>query len=136
MSLQTNITLTPTTGGTAVALHGCKGQILLSVRQGARFRRPSSSAAGYQHIGSDAPSSVLEIWHATATIAAAKAVVALLNSLVYSLVSVTYKEHTGLRCVVTGIEITKLVATRGSIITGSTPALARIEGTITLEHAP
>lgn len=136
MSLQTRLLITPIGGGTAVSLHGCRGQILLSVRQGQRFRRPVGSAAGYYRLGNDAPESSLEFWHATASLAAAQTVVDSLNALVYSLTSITYKEHTGLACVITGVTIDKLVGTRGSIITGSTAAAARIEGKITLEHVP
>lgn len=136
MPLQTRLTLSLLAGGSPVYLHGCSGQIQYVATIGDRFRRPGAGQAGYQTLGSDCPESSLDVWHACATQAEGAALVVALNNLIYKVVSVTYKEFAGLKCIVTGVDVSKLVATRGSIITGSTPATFRLEATIRLEHTP
>ena len=136
MPLQTRLVLTPKAGGSSVNLHGCQGQIKYVATIGDRFRRPGAGQAGYQTLGSDCPESSLDVWHACATQAEGSALVVALNNLIYKVVAVTYKEFAGLTCIITGVDIVKLVATRGSIISGSTAATFRLEATIKLEHAP
>lgn len=80
--------------------------------------------------------SPLKVWHAFSTLAEGDALVVTLNKLVSKTVGVTYKEYAGLKCIVTGFDLSLLRATRGSIITGSTPAAFRLEATIKLEHTP
>lgn len=136
MALITRLTLTPQSGGAPVSLHGCQGQIKYVATIGERFRRPGAGQAGYQTLGKDCPESSLDVWHGCATLAEATALNVSLLALRYLPVTVTYKEFAGLKCIITDVDIAKIVATRGSIITGSTPALFRLEATIKLEHTP
>lgn len=136
MPLQTRLTLSLLAGGSPVYLHGCKKQINYVVTIMDRFRRPGAGQAGYQTLGMDCPESSLDAWHACANQAEGSALIVALNNLIGEVVSVTYKEFSGLKCIVTGVIITKFVATRGPIISGSTPATFRLEATITLDHTP
>ena len=136
MPLQTRLVLTPKAGGSSVNIHGCKNQINYVTIIGDRFRRSGAGQAGYQTLGSDCDESSLDIWHACATLAEGAALTIALNALIYRVVAVTYKEYSALTCIVKGVNVTKLAATRGSIISGSTAATFRLEATIKLEHTP
>ena len=136
MALQTRLLMTPLSGGASVSLHGCSGQIQYVSTIGERFRRPGSSQAGYQTLGRDCPESTLTVWHALATLAEGDALVKSLYLLKYKVVAVTYKEYSAVKCIITDVTIEKITATRGSIITGSTPAAFRLEATIKLEQTP
>ena len=136
MPLQTRLTLSQLAGGSPVYLHGCYRQINYVTTIVDRFRRPGAGQAGYQTLGMDCPESSLDIWHACANQSEGSVLIVALNNLIGKVVSVTYKEFTGLKCIVLGVDISKFVATRGPIITGSTPATFRLEATIRLEHTP
>jgi hypothetical protein len=136
MPLTTRLTLTPLSGGSSVSLHGCSGQIHYVATVGERFRRPGAGQAGYQTLGRDCKESTLSVWHALSTQAEGDALIKSLQLLVFKVVSVTYKEYSAVKCIITDVNIDKLVATRGSIITGSTPAAFRLEATIKLEQTP
>lgn len=136
MALTNRLVLTRTSGGGTVGLHGATGVIHLSQALGARFRRPVAQRAGYQRLGADVQESPLDYWHALADGAAAKTMVDLLDNIAYEVFTVAYTYHTNLRCVGIRHELRVSRACRGPIITGTTQALWRIEGTIVLEHAP
>jgi len=136
MALIPQLIIVRESGGGNLTLHGAHGDIHLSRVQGERFRRPVAKRAGYQRLGEDCPESSLTFWHACADKAAAAALIVQLNALAYQPCKVTFKEYTGLRCVVKSYEIERSVACRGTIITGTTAATWRVEGKIVLEHAP
>ena len=117
----------------AVAFHGGSGVVNGFRRVGSRWRRPAALAAGYQRAGSDAPPSRITVWKACSTLEEAKNTREAAESLAYGAYKLTYREHAGTPVVVTEVEVSRIVATRGPIVTGTTRATYRVEATITLE---
>lgn len=136
MTLANNFTMTKVNGGLLVGLHGAHGVIHRSAPQGSRFRRPVAMKAGYQRLGQDVKESTIEFWHACSSKADASTKIDVLNTYPYQVVTVLHAQDTNLRCVVTGVDFTMSKACKGPLISGTTYATWRLEGTITLEYAP
>lgn len=135
MTLAAQLVIRKESGGTPVSIHGAHGQLHLTTVRGERFRRPVAVRAGYQRLGEDVDESTLEYWQACATSPAANAFINTVNALCYQSVIVDWKEYSDVRCVVTSTKVTLSRACKGPLITGSTYATWRVEGTITLEVA-
>lgn len=117
----------------AVAFHGGTGVVHGRRRVGSRWRRPAALSAGYQRTGSDVIPSRITVWKACATQDEARLAREAVESLAYGAYKLTYREHAGTPVVVTEVEVSRIVATRGPIVTGTTRATYRVEATITLE---
>lgn len=136
MALVVNFTLTPTSGGQAVALHGATGQVFGVMKIVERFHRTAATAAGYQLMGQDVRPSPVKVWHALANLPAAQTTRDAIEALAGSVCKLTYKDDASTRVMVTEVMIDSLRAVRGSAISGTTPAAWLIEATITMEVLP
>lgn len=135
MALAAQCTIAKASGGSPITFHGAHGNLLMPTVQGDRFRRAVSTRAGYQRLGIDVRESVLEFWQACADAAAAKVFIDSLNGLCYEVVTVTWKEYTAERCVFKSWDLSLSRACKGPIITGTTVARWRVEGSCILEVA-
>lgn len=120
--------------GVTVKLHGLEGWISSLQEQGDRYRRMGGKGRGVQSFGTQGRADTHPIWAAYATRAAAVKAADQIESLQFRVCRVTDQHGRTLERVLVGAVAITPMAGRGPVVSGTTQATYRIEGTMELER--